>query len=133
MSQRYTKDNLPQSFGTLKPVGYVMVGLPSAESAAQAADALGQAGFAQEDILYFTPSETAQEIQERLDNSSGAAGFGYEITLMRRYLALAQQGYRWLLVYAPEDEQAEKVSQTVEHFGAAVAVKYNRLTVEDLI
>jgi len=133
MAERYTKDNLPTSFGTLKPVGYVMAALPTAEAAVKAAQALGDAGIPIDDVLYFTPGETAQELEEGLRNSSGAAGFGYEITLMRRFHKLAHEGHRLLLIYAPERKQEDQARQVLEAFGAITAVKYNRLTVEELI
>ncbi|HSI57455.1 MAG TPA: hypothetical protein VLA16_07860 [Ideonella sp.] len=133
MPERYTKDSLPTSFGTLKPVGYVMAALPSAEAAAQAAQALTEIGFSLDDVLYFTPSETTQDMEAGLRNSSEAAGFGYEITLMRRFHKLAAEGYRWLLIYAPQREHEERIKDTLAAFGAATAVKYNRLTVEELI
>jgi hypothetical protein len=65
--------------------------------------------------------------------ASGAAGFGYEINLMRRYLTLAGEGCGWLVVYAPEDDQVVKVAQIAKRFGARTAVRYGRLVNEDLI
>ncbi len=66
-------------------------------------------------------------------NASDAAGFGYEINLMRRYLALAGEGCGWLVVYAPEDDQVAKVTKIAERFGAKTAVRYGRLVNEDLV
>jgi hypothetical protein len=128
-----TLEDLPQSLGTFKPVGHVMVALPDDEVAAQVARALEDAGFAEEDILHFDAAEGHDRMQEMIEQSSGLAGFGYEITLMRRYKKLADEGHRWLLVHAPEDDQAERVADVARRFRAPMAVKYHRLAIEDLI
>lgn len=133
MAERYTKDTLPTSFGTLKPVGYVIAALPTADDAARAAQALADAGTSPDDVLYFTPSETTQEIEDGLRNSSSAAGFGYEITIMRRFHKLASEGHRLLLIYAPATKDEERVRDVLAAHGAISAVKYNRLIVEELI
>ena len=128
-----TLSELPQSLGTFKPVGHVMVALADEEVADQMAEALGNAGFSDEDILHFDAAEGHDRMQEMIEHSSGLAGFGYEITLMRRYKKLADEGHRWLLVYAPDDVRAERVADVARRFHAPMAVKYHRLAVEDLI
>jgi hypothetical protein len=133
MSKRMTKADLPTSLGAFKPVGHVMVAVPDDATADRMAHALHEVGFEAEDVLHFAPHESGSEMAKMIDNSSEFAGFGYEITLMRRYLDYARQGYSWMLVYAPEDEQAEKVKETAEKIGAPMAVRYHRLAVEDLV
>jgi hypothetical protein len=64
---------------------------------------------------------------------SGAAGFGYEITLMRRYLAFAEQGAGWLIVYAPDERAVAHIVEVARRFQALCAVRYRRLANEDLI
>ena len=59
--------------------------------------------------------------------------FGYEITLMRRYLSFAEAGAGWLVVYAPGDGAAAKVAEIARRHGARCAVRYHRLASEDLI
>ena len=132
-THQLTLDDLPQSLGTFKPVGHVMVALTDEAVARQAAQALEDAGFSEEDILSFDADEGHSRMQDMIDHSSELAGFGYEITLMRRYQKLAAEGHRWLLVYAPEDAQAEQVADVARRFKAPMAVKYHRLAVEDLI
>lgn len=51
------------------------------------------------------------------------AGFGYEITLLKRDLALTEEGCRWLLVQAEDSERA----------AAAAALARASGTVEELI
>ena len=72
-------------------------------------------------------------MRERVETASHAAGFGYEITLMRRYLAFAEQGAGWLIVYAPDDVAVQRIVAVAERFHALCAVRYHRLANEDLI
>jgi hypothetical protein len=133
MSKRMTKADLPTSLGSFKPVGHVMVALPSeAQAAAFAAD-LGEQGFAPEDILHFNADEGGKEMADLIEGASDFAGFGYEITLMRRYLELSRRGHRWVLVFAPDDAAAAKVQDAARRHEAPMAVKYHSLAVEDLI
>ena len=132
-TRRLTFADLPQSLGTFKPVGHVMIALPGDEEAAQAARSLREAGFEDEDLLHFDSAEGEAKMREMIVHSSDFAGFGYEITLMRRYQALSEAGHRWLLVYAPEDAETERVSEVARALKAPMAVKYHRLVVEDLI
>ena len=133
MSHRLTKADLPTSLGSFKPVGHVMVALPDGGQAGAFEKELREQGFAAEDILQFGAGEGRDDMASMLEGASDFAGFGYEITLMRRYLELSKQGCRWVLVYAPKDAQAEKVQAAAQRHRAPMAVKYHSLAVEDLI
>jgi hypothetical protein len=121
------------SFGTFKPVGHVMLGLPDRPSLlalkSELANAAGP-GYAAEEL---TPTESTQEMLALIENASPLAGFGYEMTLMRRYVALAQKGYSWLVVKVNSDEEAADLANRAKARGATLAVRYGHLTVEDLI
>ncbi len=133
MSKRLTKADLPTSLGSFKPVDHVMVALPGTEQAIAFEKDLHEQGFAPEDVLHFGAEEGRDDMDDMLAGASDFAGFGYEITLMRRYLELSKEGCRWVLVYAPQDDQAEKVKAAAQRHGAPMAVKYHSLAVEDLI
>jgi hypothetical protein len=126
-------ERVPTSFGVFKPVGWVMVGVPTPAQADALALALGGPGAPSTAVLHFTPSETEAELQAMADHAGGMAGFGYEITLLRRYVALSQQGYRWLLVKVDGAESAAIAAGIAQTCGATLAVYYRTLTVEDLI
>jgi hypothetical protein len=131
--KRMTKADHPQSFGAFKPVGHVVVALPDDVKAAAAVQSLRAAGFEAEDILEYTAAEEDDEMDRMLQHASDFAGFGYEISLMRRYRELNQEGASWLIVYAPDDVRTYKVADVVKVHDAVVAEKYNRLTIEDLL
>ena len=133
--KRMTKDDHPQSFGAFKPVGHVVVAMPDDERAAAAVRGLRAAGFEAEDILEYTAAEEDDEMDRMLADATanGVAGFGYEVSLMRRYQELAKDGASWLIVYAPEDDRASRVAEVTKSHGALMAEKYHRLVIEDLI
>lgn len=131
--KRMTKADHPSSFGAFKPVGHVVVAMPDDESAARAVRELHEAGFEREDILEYTAAEEDDEMDRMLAHTTDFAGFGYEVSLMRKYQALAKNGASWLIVFAPSDERTARVTEIVQRCGARLAEKYHRLAIEDLI
>jgi len=131
--KRMTKADHPQSFSVFKPVGHVVVAMPDDESASRVVKDLLASGFAREDILEYSASEKNNEMDRMLQQASGVAGFGYEVSLMRKYQELARAGASWLIVYAPEDALHQRVAEVVKEHGALIAEKYHRLVIEDLI
>jgi hypothetical protein len=121
------------SFGTFKPVGHVMLGLPTRQALLALRAELSAADGPGCPADELTPLESIEEMQALIDNASPLAGFGYEVTLMRRYLRLAKQGYSWLVVKTSSDDEARLVASRAQAHGATLAVHYGHLTVEDLI
>jgi hypothetical protein len=119
------------SFGTFKPVGHVVIGILGDAAARALEDALDLAGF-RSGLVWVTARESAEELEALIRNASPLAGFGYEITLMRRYLELSRGGHRWLLVPVADDDAARRVGEIAYGGGATMAVRYGRLVVEDL-
>lgn len=133
MSKRMTKGELQESLGAFNPVGHAVLALADDAAAAEAAKAARDAGFGAQDVLVFTSAELFPDLEEMMRNASGAAGFGYEITLMRRYMTLASEGVGWVVVYSPDEAQVAKVKDIATRLGARSAVHYGRLLHEDLI
>jgi hypothetical protein len=133
MDDTMDASTLPTSFGSFNPVGHLMVGLPTQQQADRLVLDLHGAGWAREAMLHFRPQEAVTELQALVDNAGVLAGFGYEITLLRRYLALAKEGYRWLLVKVDDDKHAATACDAARACGATLAVHYRALTVEELI
>jgi hypothetical protein len=133
MSKRMTKGELQESLGAFNPVGHAVLAFADDTAAGEAAKAALDAGFGAADVLVFTSAELFPDLQEMMRNASGAAGFGYEITLMRRSMTLAGEGAGWVVVYSPDEAQVAKVTEIATRFGARSAVHYGRLLHEDLI
>ncbi|MFT3818261.1 MAG: hypothetical protein QM750_11615 [Rubrivivax sp.] len=124
---------LPTSFGALKPVGHVLIALRTVQQQSILEVALLEEGWAPEQLAEFKPRDSVQELTGLVDNAGGMAGFGYEITLMRRYLELARNGHRWLLVRVDDDTKAQRVGELARLYGASAAVHYRTLTIEELV
>ncbi len=133
MSKRLTKEDLRTSSGILNPIGHIVLAFKNDAVTAEAVAALRAGGSTEEDILAYLATEATPRLRERVRTASEAAGFGYEITLMRRYLEFAEQGAGWLIVYAPNDAAAERITEVATRFAALCAVRYHRLANEDLI
>ncbi|HEX6362807.1 MAG TPA: hypothetical protein VFZ93_07620 [Albitalea sp.] len=132
--KRMTREDLPQSLGAFKPVGHVLMAFRTEEQARDASHALREAGFEEEDILRFSCEEMSARLEHMQQHASDFAGFGYEVVLMRRYRELCREGgCTWVLVYAPENDEGERVAEVARRFEALTAVKYHRLVEEDLV
>lgn len=126
-------DALPTSFGVFKPVGHVMMGLPTQAQLNALVAALGEAGWPTSALRQFSPVDSATELQAMVDKAGVLAGFGYELTLLRRYQSLTEKGYRWLLVQADDTARASAAAAVARDCGATQALYYRTLTVEELI
>jgi len=131
-TKRMTKEDIRNS-GVLNPVGHIILAFPDDDTANQAATALRKEGFQEQDILVYTAREATERLRDRVQTTSQAAGFGYEITQMRRYLAFAEAGAGWLIVYAPDDAAVQRITEVAQRFEALCAVRYHRLASEDLL
>jgi hypothetical protein len=123
----------PASFADFGPVGSVMVGLPDLASAAALVRDLRQAGWSREDLRHFDSDDSVLQLGAQIDGAGPLAGFGFEITLLRRYLALAQEGQEWLLARVDDSDKAASVATFARKHGATLAVHYRALAVEELL
>jgi hypothetical protein len=133
MSKRMTKGEFQKSLGVLNPINHTVLAFASDAIANEAKTSLLQAGFAEADILQYSSGELFPNLDEMMRKASGAAGFGYEITLMRRYMTLASEGCGWLIVYSPDEKQTAAVQSVARQLGARSAVHYGQLAHQDLI
>ena len=131
--KRLTKEDIRRTTGTLNPIGHVVLAFKDDAVTAEAVTALRAAGLADEDILHYLAADATPRLRERVRTASSSAGFGYEITLMRRYLGFAEAGAGWLIVYAPSDAAVQHITEVATRFHALCAVRYHRLANEDLI
>lgn len=126
------KSDPPLSFGVFKPVGHTVIAFRSPDKVSAAMSALRDEGFADSDFVRFTPQEMVAQVDTELQTASPLAGFGHELTLIKVHRALAAEGCSFLVVYAPEDEQAERVAIIARAMQCVAAQHYGRFLIEDL-
>jgi hypothetical protein len=129
--KRLTKETLRKSPGILNPIGHILIAFKDDAATEEAVVLLRELGFTDADILHYTADEATPLLRERVKASGG--GHGFEVTQMRRYLAFAEKGAGWLVVYAPTDMAAQLVTGAAKQAQALCAVRYHDMGNEDLI
>lgn len=127
------KEDVPESFGVFKPVGHVVMAFATPEDQRAAAQALQEDGFAAKDVVPYSADEMKKQAQGELENAGPLAALGQEKNLVTAHLQRSQQGQSWLVVFAPETEQTERVAVIAKRCNAQLAQKYGRWMIEELI
>lgn len=122
-----------QAYGVFKPVGHVIVALPTDADARGAQRALLKAGFEAKDVVFYTPEEMVRQADIDIDQAGVLAGIGQELNLVKAHRELALQGNSFIVVRAPKDEQAERVAEIGRQFHASRAQRYGHLMIEEMI
>ena len=121
------------SFGVFKPVGYVLISFPRKVKADAALLALSGIGVPADAVRELSDHEMLQQIERDLANASPLAAIGQEMNLVLAHRALAEQGYHWLVVHAPDDDLAARVAEVASQHGAETAQSYGHFIIEELI
>jgi hypothetical protein len=115
-------DTEQHSFGVFKPVDHVVISFALAEQADAAAQTLTSLGLrAPTAVRRLSDREMLAQIDADLQRASPLAAIGQE------------GGYHWLIVYAPDDRQAQRVAQVARDHGAERAQRYGNFIIEELI
>ncbi len=130
--KRTTKTNFPRSFGVFSPTGHVVMAFASDDEAKKAQQALLQNGFREDDVTHYSKDEVLWEFEKSEEHIVDPIQIGQDVAKVEEYLELARQGCGFLVVHAPEDEEARRAVRIVKPFGLKFAEKYNRLTLEEL-
>jgi hypothetical protein len=77
-------------------------------------------------------NEVLSEFEKSETHTVDPIQIGQDVAKVEEYLELAGQGCGFLVVLAPEDEEAKRAVRLVKPFGLKFAEKYNRLTLEEL-
>jgi hypothetical protein len=130
--KKLTKANFPRSFGVFSPTGHVVMALTNDAEAQQARAALLQSGFSDDDVTRYSKEEVLAEFEKSEAHAVDPIQIGQDVAKVEEYLQLANQGCGFLVVQAPEDDDAKRAVRIVKPFGLKFAEKYNRLTLEEL-
>jgi hypothetical protein len=121
------------SFGVFKPVGHVVISLPTAAHADAAAARVLEAGLGASEVRRYTDAEMIRQIDHDRQRASPLASIGQELNLVLAHRALAERGYHWLVVHAPDDALAQRVADIARDCGAERAQSYGHFIIEELI
>ena len=127
------KKHIPESFGVFKPVGHVVITLRTAGDLQAAEAALREQGFADSEMVRYTPAEMIEQVDAEVAKASPMAAIGQDLNLIKAHRELAQQGCSFLVVHAPEQAHVDKVNAVAHTLKAVAAQRYGRFVTEELI
>jgi hypothetical protein len=128
-----TEGNLLASdFGAFYPTGYIVIAFGRYEDADQVCQTLRDSGYSNQDCSIHRAEKVAEVAQRNLDNAGLMARIGKSAAAVKKHLEAAQQGATFLLVYAPKDDDAERVMNAVGDKSVMLAHRYHHLVIEDL-
>ena len=87
-----TPNDRPEAYGVFKPVGHVIVALPTEADARGAMNALIGDGFAPTDIVSYTPEQMRRQADIDIEQAGVLAGIGQELNLVKAHRELAIKG-----------------------------------------
>jgi hypothetical protein len=128
-----TPTDRPEAYGVFKPVGHVIVALPTEADAQGALAALLSDGFATTDIAVYSPEQMKRQADIDIEQAGVLAGIGQELNLVKSHRELAAKGHSFLVVRAPKDDEAQRVATIARRFNATRAQSYGHLMIEELI
>lgn len=123
----------PEAYGVFKPVGHVIVALPSEDDSRNAEAALRDDGFAATDIVTYSPEQMKRQADIDIEQAGVLAGIGQELNLVKAHRELAESGHCFLVVRAPKEDRAQRVADIAKRFNATRAQRYGHLMIEELI
>lgn len=125
--------NIGQSdFGAFYPTGCVVVAFADTESAQKVRAALLEGGYEENDCQYFPAQTMERRTRSNLEHVGFLASLGQSEKMINRYLELARDGSDFLIIYAPTQEESDRVMRVVKRGSFRLAQKYHRLAIEDL-
>jgi hypothetical protein len=124
--------SLYTDFGAFYPTGHIVVAFEHDDDGRQVCQELRTAGYDQGHCEIHPAEEVAKAAQGNLDNTGFMARWGKSAAAVKKHLQAAQKGATFLLVYAPKDEDAERVMSAISDKPILLAHRYHRLVIEDL-
>ena len=121
------------AYGVFKPVGHVLVALPTDVEAEYAQAALNAAGFGPDDVAAYTPAQMIAQVDADLAHAGTLAGVGQELNLVIAHRELARRGVHFLLVRSRDQRAADIIAEIAVQCRALRAQRYGNFLIEELI
>ena len=133
MEKSMQKNDPPEAFGVFKPVGHVVMSFKSDSDLEAAMQALLARGFAASEFVRYSPAQMTAQVDLDLQHATPLASLGQELNLVKAHRALAERGYGFLVVHAPDDLLRQRVAAIARLTHARTARSYGRFIIEELI
>jgi hypothetical protein len=127
------KNKPPEAYGVLKPVGHVIVSFPNDADMRGAVAALADDGFASDDVVVYTPEQMMRQADANIADAGILSTIGQELNIIKALRDLAEEGFSFLVVKAPDADRAGRVADIAKRFHAQRAQKFGHLIIEELI
>ncbi len=124
------------------PRGYVITAFVAPDQAEEVRQELKKQGFVDEHVVVLKPHEVLAENRERKAVEDGSligkfqaffSNMGDDSNFVEQYVDLARKGHTFVLVFAPEAADTERVRQTIQPFNPQRPRKYDHMAVTDLL
>jgi hypothetical protein len=120
-------------FGAYYPTEYIVIAFERHEDAAQVCQTLRDSGYSKQACSIHMGEKVAKVVQRNIDDAGFMARIGKRVAAVKKHLQkAAQQGATFLLVYAPNDDDAEGVMNAVGDKPIMLAHRYHHLVIEGL-
>lgn len=119
--------------GLFYPVGYLVAAFPDRERAARVREDLLTGGYDESDCLLYTCAEVAEATSRNLSKHRGfLATLAWSDEALKIHLQKAREGAAFLLIYAPNDIEAERAMNVVRRGPYEFVHRYHRLAIEEV-
>ena len=118
--------------GVFYPTGHMVVGLEDQQAAEKAHEALMRAGVPEEHVTLIDAASMEREAGDSLSQVS-LLSVGASIPAREMQQDLAREGCAFLLIFAPEEQDHERIAQLLRGHPVRYAVKYRALIIENLM
>ena len=119
-------------FGIFYPRGYIIAAFGSREDAERVRRDLLTGGYDGPDCLLLTCEEVRKGANESLSHTGFLATLGKSDEAVRRHLEAAEKGATFLVIYAPDDLEADRAMNVVRRVPFKFAHRYHRLAIQVL-
>ena len=127
-----TESKLPTEFGIFYPTGWIVVAFPETRSAEQVRSDLLTGGYDEEECRLVRSDEVIPAARHQLDDSSWLGRLGKADEMLQRHLAAARRGSAFLVIFAPTDDEAERVMKVVRRVPFDFAHRYRRFAIQEM-
>ena len=123
---------LPTEFGIFYPTGWVVIAFPEIGSADRVRSDLLIGGYDDEECRLIRGDEVIPSAEGQLHHANWFGTLGKADEALQLHVAAAKGGSAFLVVYAPTEDEAERVMKVVRRVPFDFAHRYRRFAIQDM-